>query len=404
VNRPHVVVSNYDDIGNPHYGGGGAVVVGQIARRLARDFRVTVYTGSYRGSGRSQVRDGVRYVFLPVGWAGPRGGQLVFMALLPLVALLRRPDLWIESVTPPVSASPLPLFARCPVVALVQMLCGADMGRRYKLPFAAIERRTLRLYGHFVVLNETDRETVQAANRRASVTVIPNGIARPPDADLAYGAGEHILFLGRVDVRQKGLDLLLGAVPADCPLPVVIAGGGTQQEEARLKALLPEGDDRVRFVGRVDGERKEDLLRRCAFMVVPSRYETFCLSALEAMAHGKPVVHFELPQLAWIGAGSGIAVRAFDGDELAAAVARLVHDGSLRARLGRGARDRSAAYDAALTGDRYRTLVAELLASPGWGQHPPGTGERRAGRGRTPSSRRARRATLSRSRAEGRTR
>lgn len=143
---------------------------------------------------------------------------------------------------------------------------------------------------------------------------------------------------------------------------MVIAGAGTQQEEARLRALLRAGGgDRVRAVGRVDGERKRDLLRRCAFMVVPSRYETFCLSALEAMSYGKPVVYFDLPQLAWVGADSGIAVRAFDVDGLGRAISRLVHDGSLRARLGRGARDRSAAYDSELTGARYRTLAAELL-------------------------------------------
>ena len=360
--RPHVVVSNYDDIGNPHYGGGGAVVVAQIATKLARGHRVTVYAGSYRGSGRCRLRNGVRYVFLPVGWAGPRGGQLLFQVLLPLVALLRRPDLWIESVTPPVSASPLPLVARCPVVALVQMLSGADMSRRYKLPFAAVERRALRLYRHFVVLNETDRQVVRAANRRASITLIANGIERPPEDELDYGAGEHILFLGRVDVRQKGLDLLLAATAAGPPLPVVIAGSGTRQEEAKLRALLPTSDaDRVRVVGRVEGERKQDLLRRCAFVVVPSRYETFCLSALEAMAQGKPVVHFDLPQLAWIGAGCGVAVRPFDVAGLGAAISRLGYDESLRTRLGRGARDRSAAYDAQLTGERYRTLVAELL-------------------------------------------
>jgi phosphatidyl-myo-inositol alpha-mannosyltransferase len=323
---------------------------------------VTVYTGSYRGSGRSRVRDGVRYVFLPVGWAGPRGGQLVFQALLPLVALLRRPALWIESVSPPVSASLLPLFARCPVVALVQMLSGADMGRRYGLPFAAIERRALRLYRHFVVLNETDRRAVRAAVPRASVALIPNGIERPPAEDLDYGSGSHILFLGRVDVRQKGLDLLLAAWSPERPLPVVIAGAGTRQEEARLHALLPaDGVDRVRVVGRVEGDRKQELLRTCAFMVVPSRYETFCLSALEALAHGKPVVYFDLPQLAWIGAGSGIAVRPFDVAGLAAAVSRLARDGSLRARLGREGREVSAGYDAEATGECYRTLVAELL-------------------------------------------
>jgi phosphatidyl-myo-inositol alpha-mannosyltransferase len=242
------------------------------------------------------------------------------------------------------------------------MLSGADTGSRYKLPFAAIERRALRLYRHFVVLNETDHRTVRAANRRASITLIPNGIERPPAADVEFGTGGHILFLGRIDVRQKGLDLLLSATSPELGLPVVIAGAGTGQEEARLRALLPaDGAERVRVVGRVEGDRKRELLRTCAFMVVPSRYETFCLSALEAMAHGKPVVHFELPQLAWIGAGSGVAVRPFDAGDLATALSRLARDTSLRARLGRGARERSADYDAEVVGERYRTLVAGLL-------------------------------------------
>jgi len=359
--RPHVVVSSHDDIRNPHYGGGGAVVVARIAAHLAQENRVTVVTGSYRGSGRAGVRDGVRYVFLPVGWAGPRGSQIVFHLLLPLVALWHRPDVWIESVTPPVSASLLPVFARCPVVALVQMLSGADMGRRYRLPFAAIERRALRLYRHFVVLNETDRRAVRAANARASIAVIPNGIDRPPAADIDYGAGGHILFLGRIDVRQKGLDLLLAAVSADLALPVVIAGAGTPQEESRLRALASTSPrDRVRVIGRVEGARKEELLRTCAFMVVPSRYETFCLSALEALAHGKPVVYFDLPQLDWIGAGSGVAVPQFDVGRLTTAVSQLSRDPALRARLGRGGRALSAAYDAGATGERYRVLVAEL--------------------------------------------
>jgi phosphatidyl-myo-inositol alpha-mannosyltransferase len=381
--RPHVVVSSHDDVGNPHYGGGGAVVVAQIAAQLAHDNRVTVVTGSYRGSGRSVVRDGVRYVFVPAGWAGPRGGQIVFQLLLPLVALAVRPDVWIESVTPPCSASLLPVFARCPVVALVQMLSGADMSRRYGLPFEAVERRALRLYRHVVVLNGTDRAAVRAANPRASILTIPNGITRPPAADIDYGSGGHVLFLGRIDVRQKGLDLLLEAVSAAGPaLPLVIAGGGTPQEEARLRALVPAAlRDRVRVVGRVEGAYKEELLRTCAFMVVPSRYETFCLSALEALARGKPVVHFDLPQLDWIGSGSGVAVPPFDVGRLATAVARLARDPALRARLGRGARERSAGYDAAAAGERYRSLVAELAAgvlpTPAGGLAPPAGGSPR---------------------------
>jgi phosphatidylinositol alpha-mannosyltransferase len=359
----HVVLSIFDDVDNPHYGGGGATVVAEIATRLARDHRVTVYCGSYAGRRGSTVRAGVRYVFLPVGWAGPRGGQVLFQLLLPLVALVRRPDVWIESLTPPFSISLLPLVCPAPVAGLVQMLSAADMQRRYRLPFTLVERWGLRLYRHFVVLNETDRAAIRRWNPRATCELIPNGVTRVPGEEPDFGAGDHILFLGRIDVRQKGLDLLLVAVAADPPpLPVVIAGAGTAREERRLRELVRPVREHVRLAGRVRGRRKQDLLRDCAFVVVPSRYETFCLTALEAMAHGKPVVCFDLPHLAWLAAGSTIRISPYDVSALAAAVSDLAADKQLRADLGRTGYARSRDYDWDVIGGRYRDLVSALLA------------------------------------------
>lgn len=354
-------MSIYDHVGNPHYGGGGAVVVQQVAARLAREFDVTVYCGSYRGS-RSRTEGGVRYVFLPVGWAGPRAGQLLFTLLLPLVALVRRPAVWIESLTPPFSVSLLPLLSRAPVVALVQMLCGADMRRRYGLPFDAVERVGLRWYRTFVVLNEADEVAVRRASPAARVVRLVNGVELPPDDEVGAGRGEHILFLGRIDVSQKGLDLLLEAVGPAPPLPVLIAGSGTRLEEERLRGLLPPGD-RVRLVGRVEGAEKARLLRECAFMVVPSRYETFCLSALEAMSYGKPVVHFDLDRLAWIGDGCGLRVPPFDVEALRDAVALLAGDPERRRAMGRNARSRSAAFGWDAVAERYASLIRSVAGA-----------------------------------------
>jgi phosphatidyl-myo-inositol alpha-mannosyltransferase len=357
-----IVVSIYDDLGNPHYGGGGAAVVARVARRLADEHRVTVYCGSYPGS-VSGVRDGVRYVHLPVGWAGPRGGQILFTVLVPLLALVVRPDVWIESLTPPVSASLLPLVARCPVVGMVQMLCGADMQRRYGLPFEAVERRGLALYRHFVVLNDVDARLVGSFSPRARVTVIPNGIDLPEDGSAPQDVSDGpVLFLGRIDVRQKGLDLLLAAVREDPTIRLDVAGSGTAAEEARLRELVAGLGPRVRVLGRVEGEAKEELLRSCSVMVVPSRYETFCLTALEAMAHGRPVITFDLDRLGWIGTGAGVTVPAFDVGALRAAIVRLTGDRALRAELGRGARARSRAFDRRIVEARYSALVSDLLA------------------------------------------
>lgn len=360
-----IVMSIFDDVGNPHYGGGGATVVHEIATRLRREYRVTVYSASYKGS-RSQVRSGVRYVFLPVGWAGPRGGQLLFNLTLPLVALVRRPALWIESLTPPFSASLLPLVSRAPVVGLVQMLSAADMMRKYKLPFTMVERCGLRHYEHFVVLNETDGDALQACNRAAARELIPNGITRPSVADEDFGHGGHILFLGRIDVEQKGLDLLLAATSQDPPvLPLVIAGSGTRTEERKLHGLLQRYGGPVRLVGRVAGAEKEELLRACAFVVVPSRYETFSLTALEAMAHGKPLVCFDLPRLSWIGADHAVRIPPFDTAELGRTLHALSVDPARRAILGRRGYAISQEFDWDVIGDRYRSLVAGILKPDG---------------------------------------
>jgi phosphatidylinositol alpha-mannosyltransferase len=354
-------MSNYDSPGNPHYGGGGAVVVHEVASRLARDYEVVVYCAGYRGSGPERPGS-VRYVFLPVGWAGPRGGQLVFQLLLFFVAMREHADMWIETFTPPVSASLLPIAFRGPVIGLVQMLSAADMTRRYKLPFQVIERRALRLYRNLIVLNEADRVTVRRYNRSARCLLIPNGAYRPEVPDEEFGQGAHLLFIGRIDVEQKGLDLLLRALsrhPAG--LPLMIAGSGSRRDENRLRALADQTQVPVELVGRVGGQEKDRLLRQAACVVVPSRYETFCLSALEAMTYGKPVVCFDLPQLRWISAGGAVRVPVGDVDALGRAVRDLVADPARRQRLGRVAFEASQAYDWEVIGDRYRGAVESTI-------------------------------------------
>jgi phosphatidyl-myo-inositol alpha-mannosyltransferase len=359
-------MSIFDDIENPHYGGGGATVVHQVATRLVKDYRVTVYCGSYAGRRGSRIRDGVRYVFLPVGWAGPRGGQLLFQLLLPLVALTRRPDLWIESLTPPFFTSLLPLVSPAPVVALVQMLGAKDMARKYRLPFTIVERWGLGLYQHFIVLNETDRAAVRRWSRHATCELIPNGAARHSVQDGAFGSGDYILFLGRIDVRQKGLDLLLTAIRENPPpLPLIIAGSGTKREERNLRELVQPVRQHVRLAGRVCGAAKEHLLRNCAFVVVPSRFETFSLSALEAMTYGKPVICFNLPQLEWIAADCAVRVPAFDGHAFSAAMHMLSTQPECRSALGRRGYALSGDYDWDVIGERYRGLVAAMLDARG---------------------------------------
>jgi glycosyltransferase involved in cell wall biosynthesis len=71
----------------------------------------------------------------------------------------------------------------------------------------------------------------------------------------------------------------------------------------------------VEFVGYVSEKEKRRLLSEAKVFVHPSRFETFGISILEAMAAGLPVVVFDIPGLAWI-PNTCIAKVPF-GDEIA---------------------------------------------------------------------------------------
>jgi len=284
--------------------------------------------------------------------------------MLPFAARRIPHDLWIESFTPPFSTSFVPLFSPGPVVGFAQNLSGREMSRRYKLPFFLIERLGLRCYHDVVVLNPADGQTVSRCNPAATVRVIPNSVNLPWLDERQFGTGEHILFLGRVQVWEKGLDLLLAAYADGRPeLPLVIAGAGTPREEQRLIALLRTAGPGVHWVGHVSGERKDALLRRSAMLVLPSRSEAFGIAALEGMAYGKPVVHFGLPTLDWM--RGDVCVPPFDTGALAVALRGLATDQGRRAGLGRAARNAARQFGRDAMADRYLTLVRQLLGSPG---------------------------------------
>ncbi len=352
------MVSSFDNKDLSHYNGGGAVVIEMIASCLAGQYDVTILTAGRRGS--SRVSNGICLKKLPVAWAGPRAGQLLYHLLLPIAARRIAHDVWVESFTPPFSTGFLPFFSPRRVVGLAQAFSGREMSLKYKVPFHLVERFGLRFYKDIVVLNEADGDFVRSSSPTTKVHAIPNGIDVADAHPTAFGRGSHILFMGRIDVWQKGIDLLLKAYEqSGVRLPLVIAGAGTPREERKLQDLISAQRGDIRWIGRIDGQEKQRILAESAFVVMPSRHEAFGLVALEAMAQGKPVLHFDLATLDWM--KGDVAVKSFDVEALGVQMRELASDEMCRRRLG------STAYTAAryrsleTTANRYLALVETLL-------------------------------------------
>ena len=181
--------------------------------------------------------------------------------------------------------------------------------------------------------------------------VVYNGVAGPPEPPVApaRAAGDpvRLLLVGRLSPR-KGSDVALEAVArlvAD-GYDVTIDLAGTAfagyewfADELAARAAEPDLAGRVRLLGYVTD--RWAALAAADVVLVPSRVEPFGNTAVEAMLAARPVVASATQGLVEIVTDdrTGLLVPAADADALAGAVARLVDDPALAARLAVAGRD-----------------------------------------------------------------
>lgn len=317
-----------DDVDNP-LSGGGPVRTLEIYRRLARRHEIRVLTPTFPESTPQLVRDGILYERLgrKVGDHGS-SHHLTFLASLPRAVRRFDYDILIEDLMPPCAATWTPLFARRnrPLIASVQWFFAREYSRRLHLPFHWGEEYGIRMYRHFVVLTESMQRTIKSRHPGANIRIVQNGVT---DAlfDQAPQVGDFMLYLGRLEIEAKGLDLLLEAlrqVPEPERIPLIVAGSGHQTAE--WDALLDRSGMRhwVRCVGQVEESERNRLLQTCRFLVMPSRIETFGMTIAEANAAGTPAIIWDRAPMNEVAAPASVRVRPFDTAEFAAAMRRLI--------------------------------------------------------------------------------
>jgi glycosyltransferase involved in cell wall biosynthesis len=189
------------------------------------------------------------------------------------------------------------------------------------------------------VMNPVDTEFWRPQDRAAARRRL--GI---PDAALV--AAWH----GRVDLRRKGLDILVEAwtrvraQDPDADLRLLLVGTG--QDEAELRALIAETSVRgVTWLSRyAEPEQVRVRLAACDVWTSPSRHEGFAVAPLEAMASGRAVVLTDAPGAReLVGTGDedgGVVVPRGDAPALARQLLDLLAAPERRARLGGAARRR----------------------------------------------------------------
>ena len=289
-----------------------------------------------------------------------KGGVLWRSTVLEADLFLRRPDVyWLPTISPP------PIIPHPYVVTVHDFAPVIFPGTKRSistLAFKTAYRRAVVKADHVLAVSQaTSRDLENLWGVPADrITVTPLGVstafkrgdtegAKRQVADRFGLATPFALVVGTIE-KRKGLDLAVDIAAASTEPMVVFAGRNGYGHESVVASGTTAG---ARFLGEVTEEDLVTLYRCADVLLVPSIYEGFGLSALEAMACGCPVV---------VAGGAG-SLGDIYGD-----AAKVVNDRSTEAWL-------SAVKEVRSDRERFADAGTRLASTHTWGQTAASTAD-----------------------------
>jgi glycosyltransferase involved in cell wall biosynthesis len=184
-----------------------------------------------------------------------------------------------------------------------------------------VERPMLRRASAVQVLDRRHGELLRQRGVRTPVIEVINGYREadvPPIDQLHFRSSgtAQLLFLGRIESINKGLDLLIDAfneVAQTIDVELTLQGPDAGDLAAlKAQAAAHKHGNRIHFLPPDFKTSPAKLAAAADLFVIPSRFEGFSLAAMEAMLAARPVVISDIAGLAphVRAAGCGVVVDA----------------------------------------------------------------------------------------------
>jgi glycosyltransferase involved in cell wall biosynthesis len=212
---------------------------------------------------------------------------------------------------------------------------------RYKRPpqawrYTGALGRALRHVDRILVPSRFALEQHRSQGIDRPLVHLPYFIPAPPAADANGGpplpARPFFLYVGRLE-KLKGVQDMLRLFADYREADLVIVGAGSYEATLREQA---RGQPHVHFLAKVHPAALAAIYRKAVAVLVPSLcYETFGLTAAEAMSHGTPAIVRRIGALAENLEQSGGGLSFATLEECREAMERLRTQPALRDELGR---------------------------------------------------------------------
>lgn len=357
----------YESFGSPFGFGGAGVRAYKIYNRLKDRHDITLLCMRYPGAKDGEI-EGLRHIF--IGTESNSLAKSFFAYAIKAAYFVKKYgnefDIIIENFLP---ATPFfsRFYTKTPVILHVQGIMERHVLKRfnliYSIPMYIAERFYPRLYDKFIFVSDVTKKKVMDRIGREHMlcTIIPNA----SDEEL-FGVtqedGDYILFLSRIDIYTKGLDILINAfekINAEHPeIKLILAGHEFTSFKELVSVCSSSLRDKIEYVGFITGEEKVRLLSKAKMFVLPSRHESSPISILEAAACGKPIIVSNIPELSFVEKNHiGLTFDSGVYESLAEKMIKLLDDERMRKTIGERARE----YSKGFRWDRIALRFEEFL-------------------------------------------
>jgi glycosyltransferase involved in cell wall biosynthesis len=289
-----------------------------------------------------------------------------------------RPDLLHVQYTAPLGC-PVPVVVSVHDVSFLEHPEYFTRDRAMQLQFTV--RRTVYRAARILTGSEFSKSSILKVYGdldEDKVVVVPNAAAsefRPLPREAASAAVRQrfqiqvpfVLSVGDLQPRKNQIGLIRAFARLVRAYPqlkqnLVLAGKETWFADQVHRAARESGvADRIQFCGFVSDDDLLQLYNACDLFVFPSFYEGFGLPALEAMACGRSVVCSHTSALPEVVDGAAILFDPYALDEIVRALADLLLDPELRARMERLGLQRAAHFSWQKTAQQTLDVFHDVL-------------------------------------------
>jgi len=251
-----------------------------------------------------------------------------------------------------------------------------EMGYRHSALTLKAEKLILRRSRLVTTVSEDLRHEIlqrfPQLDERCVITV-PNGVGldffQPTGGD-KFRETYHITQDERVVLalggtkEVKGLEFFLEALRGieRTDYVVVIAGPEGNQHDLIMHKYVKPSNGRIRYIGMLTPVLVQAALDACDIYVQPSKYESFGLASLEAMAAARPVIVSDRVGMRYLiqHGENGFVLEYGNVMKWRELIEQLLDNGELRTRVGASAQARAKACTWDSIADQFIALYGQL--------------------------------------------